>query len=110
MGSASFELDAQLRARVKTLANLLKSAAHAPEDALELVALSDKLIEHADDTSMLYDSVLEHSSALENELSAKNGEIERILRNMRRYLSDALYRRVSAAANRPRPALPRAAT
>lgn len=95
MGSASFELDAQLRARVKTLANLLKSGAHAPEDALELVALSDKLIEHADDTSMLYDSVLEHSSALENELSAKNGEIERILRNMRRYLSDALYRRVS---------------
>jgi class 3 adenylate cyclase len=47
------------------------------------------------DLAMLYSSVLEHSTSLEHELTEKNQAINGILAKMRRYLSDALYRRIA---------------
>lgn len=62
-------------------------------------ALVTGLLEGIDELEMLHQSVVEHSSTLENELEQKNKAIEAIMANMRRYLSKSLYQRISGGAS-----------
>ena len=80
------------------------SAAGTPSsisDALRLQAeqsdfpIVQALLSAIDETEMLHHSVVEHSSELENQLEEKNRAIEKILANMRRYLSRSLFQRIS---------------
>ena len=70
-------------------------------DALRLTAEDSKLpivqalLSAIDEVEMLHQSVVEHSSELENELEQKNRAIEKIMANMRRYLSKSLFQRIS---------------
>ena len=52
------------------------------------------LLDAIDEAEMLHQSVIEHSSELENQLEQKNRAIENILANMRRYLSKSLFQRI----------------
>jgi adenylate cyclase len=75
----------------------------AVDQALYAQALSKRatdplvagLVDAIDDIEMLHQSVVEHSSELENELEQKNHAIEQIMANMRRYLSKSLYERIA---------------
>lgn len=57
-----------------------------------------ELLSGIDELEMLHQSVVEHSSILENELEQKNKAIEAIMATMRRYLSKSLYQRISGGA------------
>lgn len=72
----------------------LRAAAQARVDD-PLVA---ELLSAIDELEMLHQSVVEHSSILENELEQKNKAIEAIMATMRRYLSKSLYQRISGGA------------
>lgn len=72
----------------------LRAAAEARVDD-PLVA---ELLSGIDELEMLHQSVVEHSSILENELEQKNKAIEAIMATMRRYLSKSLYQRISGGA------------
>lgn len=108
MSESPFSLDPVDRARIDELKGLFDAlrarldAGHPAQlEPLEIAARGAELAEIAgrvadnlNDLALLYTSVLEHSSGLENELSVKNAEISGILAKMRRYTSDTLYRRI----------------
>ena len=66
----------------------------AAEHGRRAIALCRKLVEDLDDAAMLYSAIVEHSTALENELSTKNDTITKLINKMKRYLSEQLYRRI----------------
>lgn len=49
------------------------------------------LIEEIEDLKMLYETVAEHSSLIENELEQKNREFSALIQQLRKYLSPQLY-------------------
>jgi len=59
--------------------------------AAELVPLVRKLREDYDDLLLLSQTVLEHSTEFENELSERNDRISALIDNMKRYLSGQLF-------------------
>jgi class 3 adenylate cyclase len=106
-----YQLDAAERLRVDELRGLFEGLKArfehgiSPQELGEVAArgseLSDlalKLAENLSDFGLLYSSVLEHSSGLENELSKRNAEIGAIMGKMRRYLSETLYQRIAGGS------------
>jgi len=73
-----------------SISNTLRLMAEESESPIVQALLSA-----VDETEMLHQSVIEHSSELENQLEQKNRAIEEILANMRRYLSKSLFQRIS---------------
>lgn len=49
------------------------------------------LIDEIEDLKMLYETVAEHSSLIENELEQKNREVSALIQQLRKYLSPQLY-------------------
>ncbi len=79
--------------RIEALLAALADAASPQQAAIvtELTPLVDKLREDFTDLSLLSQTVLEHSTEIENELSARNERISGLLDNMKRYLSAQLF-------------------
>lgn len=50
-----------------------------------------KLLDEIQDLKVLYKTIAEHSSTIENELEAKNQEITTLIQQLRKYLSPQLY-------------------
>lgn len=112
MSESPFSLDPADRARIDELNGLFEALRdrlatgaaaqiEAPDLAdrgVELAEIAARVADSLNDLAMLYTSVLEHSSVLENELTEKNQAISAILANMRRYLSEALYRRIAGGS------------
>ncbi|MCB9760061.1 MAG: adenylate/guanylate cyclase domain-containing protein [Alphaproteobacteria bacterium] len=76
------------RARLSALLDGLRDQG---ADTGELAGLVERLLETLTDVELLYTSVLEHSTGMENELSAQNERITGLMDNMRRYLSHQLF-------------------
>lgn len=108
MSESPFSLDPADRARVDELKGLFEALRKRLDEGqaaqvelselsvrgVELAEIAARVADNLNDLALLYSSVLEHSSGLENELSHKNAEISGILSKMRRYTSDTLYQRV----------------
>ncbi|MEM9301250.1 MAG: adenylate/guanylate cyclase domain-containing protein [Pseudomonadota bacterium] len=92
--------DDEDRARLERLRVLLTDGAASldRDGALDhgrgLLELADRLVEDLDDAGLLYGSIVEHSTTLENELTETNDKITQLIEKMKRYLSDQLYRRI----------------
>lgn len=56
--------------------------------------LGESLSQNLEDLAMMYEAILEHGTALENELSDKNDTISQLVDKMRRYLPTQLYQRI----------------
>lgn len=65
------------------------------ERARRLATLSSILLDGYRDLSLIHQTVVEHSTEIENELSARNDRITELTENMRRYLSPQLYQRIA---------------
>jgi adenylate cyclase len=91
---ATSMLDAKLRARVGATLDAFAGDTAASDTASLLIELMAAI----DEFELLHESVLEHSSELENELEQKSHAIEQIMHNMRRYLSKSLYERISGGS------------
>src|SRR5690606_105981 len=50
-----------------------------------------KLLDEIQDLKVLYKTIAEHSSTIENELETKNQEITTLIQQLRKYLSPQLY-------------------
>ncbi len=62
-------------------------------------ASHQELLAALDEQELIHQTVLEHSSSLENELQAQNERIAELVSGMRRYLSSALIERISNGAD-----------
>lgn len=93
MSDALFErtLSAEEADRLSALLTEIEAAADAPPVARALAPLVRKLQEDFSDLALLSETVLEHSTAIENELSLRNERISGLLDNMKRYLSGQLF-------------------
>lgn len=83
------------------LATLAASAELPPSLSRELAHLSgalEQLREEHEDLALMHEALLEHATALENELSDKNEQISLMVDKMRRYLSSQLYQRIVGGA------------
>jgi class 3 adenylate cyclase len=63
--------------------------------AQELAQLTRVLLNSFGDLSLIHETVVEHATELENELSEQNDRITALTENMRRYLSPQLYARIA---------------
>ncbi|MCB1146509.1 MAG: adenylate/guanylate cyclase domain-containing protein [Leptospiraceae bacterium] len=62
------------------------------EESLGLIeAKYTELMDDLNDQRLLYETTLEHSTEIENELSVKNDEINIMMQQMKKYLSSQLY-------------------
>ncbi|MCK6521347.1 adenylate/guanylate cyclase domain-containing protein [Myxococcota bacterium] len=61
----------------------------------ELTRLTRSLLDSFGDLSLIHETVVEHATEMENELSVQNERITALTENMRRYLSPQLYARIS---------------
>lgn len=79
--------------QLERLDALLEAAGEQPTAAqlAELLPLARRLREDYADLSLLSQTVLEHSTEIENELSARNERISGLIDNMKRYLSGQLF-------------------
>jgi len=112
MSDTPFHLEAEDRKRVDELCGLFAALSariqlgnppqlewsEVSERACELAEIAGRLADNLGDFGVLYSSVLEHSSELENQLSLRNTEINGIMTKMRRYLSEALYQRIAGGS------------
>ncbi len=63
--------------------------------ATELTQLAEQMGQDLDDLALMYSSVVEHSTGLENELSERNDQISQLIEKMRHFLSPQLYGRIT---------------
>ena len=54
----------------------------------------DKLVEEITDLKILYETIAEHSSVMENELDQKNQEISGLINQLKKYLSPQLFENI----------------
>ena len=87
------------RARLEQLVAMLGDpsvqAEQLRDGSLALAELAERLGQDIDDLALMYTSVIEHSTGLENELSERNDQISLLIEKMRRYLSPQLYGRIT---------------
>jgi adenylate cyclase len=76
----------------------------SPSDDAEAAALRaeiEALQQRFEELELLHETVVEHGTALENELEQKNRRIEEVLVRLRRYLSPQLYQIVTDRSGEP---------
>lgn len=87
------------RGRLQRLIGTLSGETTSVEEmrgaAEELAELFERLGQDIDDLSLMYSSVIEHSTGLENELSERNDQISLLIEKMRHFLSPQLYGRIT---------------
>lgn len=66
-----------------------------PAEAQELAGLGSALLAAYEDLGLIHQTVVEHATDTENELSLRNDRITELTQNMRRYLSPQLYARIA---------------
>jgi adenylate cyclase len=54
----------------------------------------ESLLEEIEDLKMLYETIAEHSTAIENELELKNEEISALINQLKKYLSPQLFQSI----------------
>ena len=84
-----------LQRLIETLTGDSTDTAALRSAAAELAELTARLGQDIDDLSLMYSSIIEHSTGLENELSERNDQISLLIEQMRRYLSPQLYGRIT---------------
>lgn len=112
MSESPFNLDPADRARIDELKGVFDALVErlgeggAPQidwpdvarRGRELAEIGNRVADTLNDLALLYASVLEHATTLEAELTERNQAISGILAKMRRYLSEALYRRIAGGS------------
>ncbi|MBU0550539.1 adenylate/guanylate cyclase domain-containing protein [Myxococcota bacterium] len=78
-------------ARLEALLGRLEGGRASAKDISELVSLVYQLREEHAEQVLLSQTVLEHSTDIENELSERNERISALIDNMKRYLSGRLF-------------------